>query len=30
MQGVEALARSIQFTYAPSTKLKQLQVLDWK
>jgi LysR family hydrogen peroxide-inducible transcriptional activator len=30
MQGIEALARSIQFTYAPSTKLKQLQVLDWK
>ena len=30
MQGIEALVRSIQFTYAQSTKLKQLQVLDWK
>ena len=30
MQGIEALIRSIQFTYAQSTKLKQLQVLDWK
>ena len=30
MQGIEALARSIQFTYGQETKLKQLQVLDWK
>jgi LysR family hydrogen peroxide-inducible transcriptional activator len=30
MQGIEALARSIQFAYGQSTKLKQLQVLDWK
>lgn len=29
MQGIEALARSIQFAYGQSTKLKQLQVLDW-
>lgn len=30
MQGIEALARSIQFAYGQNTKLKQLQVLDWK
>lgn len=30
MQGIEALARSIQFAYGQTTKLKQLQVLDWK
>lgn len=30
MQGIESLARSIQFTYGQATKLKQLQVLDWK
>jgi hypothetical protein len=30
MQGIEALARSIQFAYGQTKKLKQLQVLDWK
>jgi LysR family hydrogen peroxide-inducible transcriptional activator len=30
MHGIEALARSIQFAYGQGTKLKQLQVLDWK
>ncbi len=30
MQGIEALARSIQFAFGQTTKLKQLQVLDWK
>jgi LysR family hydrogen peroxide-inducible transcriptional activator len=30
MQGIEALARSIQFAYGQTEKLKQLQVLDWK
>jgi LysR family hydrogen peroxide-inducible transcriptional activator len=30
MQGIEALARSIQFAYGQTTKLKQFQVLDWK
>ncbi|MEY3844103.1 MAG: hypothetical protein RL293_525 [Bacteroidota bacterium] len=30
MQGIEALARSIQFAYGRTTKIKQLQVLDWK
>lgn len=30
MQGIEALARSIQFAYGQTAKLKQLQVLDWK
>jgi LysR family hydrogen peroxide-inducible transcriptional activator len=30
MQGIEALARSIQFAYGQTTKLKPLQVLDWK
>ncbi len=30
MQGIEELVRSIQFAYGQSTKVKQLQVLDWK
>jgi LysR family hydrogen peroxide-inducible transcriptional activator len=30
MNGLEALARSIQFAYGKSKKNKQLQVLDWK
>jgi LysR family hydrogen peroxide-inducible transcriptional activator len=30
MNGIEALARSIQFAFGQSTQDKQLQVLDWK